>query len=109
MSVFDTDILEPVIICRKCGVTRLCFDDSQRGHNGNLIPLEFESKQVHKCDISDPFPCIHCDSPIYLDRKILSPTGRRIPLNLETGEYHLCTKKQRTAEELHFFNKRSIQ
>ena len=102
MSIFDT-----FIICRKCGITRICFDDSQRGPTGNLIPLCYETKEIHSCDLSETFPCSHCDEQIYLDRKVLSPTGKRISLNALDGKYHYCNRNERTAEELFFFKQKA--
>ena len=86
--------LAPVIICNKCQIKRITFDVSQRGPNGGLIPLDFGTMDVHKCDISYSFPCQHCDEQIYLDRKVLSPSGRRIPLDVLDGRPHDCNEKK---------------
>lgn len=94
---------EITILCRRCRIVRICFDDSQRGPAGNLIPLCYETKVIHRCDLSETFPCQYCDEQIYLDRKVLSPSGKRIPLNALDGTYHYCTRKERTEEELSFF------
>ena len=88
------DNLEPIYICNKCKIKRIAFDGSMRGPNGGLIPLDFGTIDVHKCDISYSFPCKICDEQIYLDRKVLSPTGRRIPLSAIDGRPHECAGKK---------------
>ena len=60
------DELQPVIICRKCGIKRITFMNDKRGPNGGLIPLDFGTMDIHQCDNSYSFPCIHCDEQIYL-------------------------------------------
>ena len=85
--------LEPVIICDKCRITRICFDGSKRGYTGKLIPLDYRTNEVHECDIGYSFPCRHCNEQIYLDKKVLSPLGVRIPLNCTDGRAHVCVKK----------------
>jgi hypothetical protein len=95
-------------ICRKCGITPITFDANQRNDKGVLIPLEAATKRLHECPISKPFKCSWCGQTIYLDKKILSPSGKRIPLNFQTEDYHNCTKKQRPASELRYFKKRGL-
>jgi hypothetical protein len=80
-----SSISDHPIICRKCGIKRITFHDSQRRPNGGLIPIDFGTMEIHQCDLSYSFPCSKCDEQIYLDRKVLSPTGRRIPLDALDG------------------------
>jgi hypothetical protein len=95
-------------IFRKCGITPICFDTKQRNEKGILIPLEVATKQLHQCPISKPFRCQWCGQTIYLNKKILSPSGKRIPLNFQSEDYHCCPKKQRPAAELRYFKKRGL-
>lgn len=91
-------------ICNKCGITPICFDPNKRNENGVFIPLG----QIHPCPISKPFACTYCGKTIYLDKKILSPSGKRIPLDFQTEDYHNCPKKDRPAAELRYFKKRGL-
>jgi hypothetical protein len=84
------DNLERVIICNKCKIKRITFSGEKRGPNGKLIPLNFGTLDIHKCDQSESFPCKTCNEQIYLDNKVLSPTGKRIPLSSIDGRPHDC-------------------
>lgn len=39
------------------------------------------------------FTCKNCGIEIYLDDKVLSPNGKRIPLEFDTDEPHQCAGK----------------
>ena len=92
--MLDNEV-EPVIICRKCRITRICFDGSRRGPHGKLVPMNFHNpEQIHEYDQSYSFPCKNCNEQIYLDKKVLSPSGRRIPLSAIDGRPHDCTEKK---------------
>jgi predicted nucleic-acid-binding Zn-ribbon protein len=87
--------------CHTCGYVRI-----YRDQNGRLREL-FTKKPHEKndCHFSEPFSCKDCGNLIYLDRKILSPTGREVPLNQGLDTYHFCQKKDRPATELRFLEK----
>lgn len=89
--------LENTIICRKCGYVRICFDGTT-GYNGKLVPKEFRTGLVHRCDISEPFQCVRCDEKLYFDKKILSLAGRRKALDYDTGKYHACKGRSDSIE-----------
>lgn len=72
-----SSIFENTIICRKCGYVRICFDGTI-GYNGKLVPKEFRTGEIHRCDIGDPFECLRCQEKVYFDKKVLSVNGRRI-------------------------------
>jgi hypothetical protein len=95
-------------ICRNCGITPICFDPNQRIEKGILIPLVVATHKLHKCPISKPFRCDWCGQTLYLDKKVLSPSGKRIPLDYNTETYHNCPKKERPASELRYFKKRGL-
>ena len=40
-----------------------------------------------------------CDTEIYFDWAIRSPSGKQIPLELDTGLPHDCSKKNQTQEK----------
>ena len=71
-----SSLSDHTIICRRCGVTRIFFDETQRGYNNVLIPLEYKTLRPHDCDISYPFFCERCeDTKLYFDRKVTNLRG----------------------------------
>ena len=84
------------IICSRCRVTRIFFDETQRGYNNVLIPLEYKyghSLRPHDCDYSYPFRCQWCDAKLVFNRKIRTDKGTLIPLHFEDDVFHECPKK----------------
>jgi hypothetical protein len=91
--MIDSD-LSPVYICRKCRVKRITFDNSRRGKKGKLIPMEFtDPTRIHVCEQSLQFPCRRCGELIFLDEKVLSPLGKKIPLSAMDSKPHDCPTK----------------
>lgn len=82
--------LPTTIICDKCRYTWVEFDPERKGKNGGLVPIEHRTGLPHDCSFSYPYYC-NCGELIYFDNKILSPNGRRIPLNFEEDTYHFCS------------------
>jgi Pyridine nucleotide-disulphide oxidoreductase len=74
--------------CRRCGYIRIYF------LLGHALPFEYRNNSIHYCEVSESHPCIYCEESVYLDRRVLSPTGKRIPLNVTDGKYHVCKGKR---------------
>ena len=90
-------LFENTIMCKRCGYVRLCFDGTI-GYNGKLVPKEFRTGLVHKCDVSSPFECVRCNETLYFDRRVLSASGKRIALNQTDGKYHICNGRSDSIE-----------
>ena len=87
-----SSLSDHTIICSRCRVTRIFFDETQRGYNKVLIPLEYKTLRPHDCDISYPFFCVRCeDTKLYFDRKVTNLRGGLIALEFETNLPHVCT------------------
>jgi hypothetical protein len=97
----------PTIMCKTCEYVWIYFGPKRRGKSGGLVPLEKRTGNPHDCDFSEPYYC-NCGELIYQDRKILSPTGRRIPLNHGLDTYHYCDK-QRSPDEVRFLKNRGLE
>jgi len=73
--------------------------DDHISPKGKRIPMqvvpEGEEPRTHNCPNarSKPFECQDCNQKIYLDSTRKSPSGKRIPLDAATGEYHQCPAK----------------
>ena len=78
-----SSLADRTIICNRCRVTRIFFDDTQRGYNNVLIPLEYRTFKPHNCDISYPFFCEWCNTKLYHDKKIRTDSGKLIPIQFE--------------------------
>ena len=89
-----SSLSERTIICSRCGITRICFNDNYRNHNNVLIPLEYyHSMRPHDCDISLPFWCNWCDCKLYHDKKIRNDNNVLIPIQFDDDTFHVCPKK----------------
>ena len=79
------------MMCYGCRYTQVMVKQGQRDKTKNSIRILFEVRTglPHDCDFSDPKYC-KCGSMIYFDNKILSATGRKIPLNYDQDTYHYC-------------------
>lgn len=94
-----SSLSERTIICSRCRVTRIFFDNTQRGYNNLLIPLEYRygsAFRPHDCDISYPFFCVHegCNTKLYYDRKVRNLRGGLIAMEFETDLPHeVCPGK----------------
>jgi hypothetical protein len=83
------------IMCERCLYVAIYFDPNQRGENGGLVPLEERTGLPHLCDFSYPKPCKHCGRQVYTDRKIVSLSGKIIPLDYGEDTYHFCKERPR--------------
>ena len=79
-------------MCPLCGYMEVFFKPGIRDANGFRIPHD-RWGNIHHCDFTIVFPCELCGDKVYLDKKVLSPTGRRIPLNYGSDDYHWCRCK----------------
>lgn len=85
--------LDNTIICNRCRVTRIFFNETQRGHNNVLIPLEYRTLRKHDCPYSYPFFCQWCDAKLVFNREIRADNGKLVPLHFEDDRFHVCPKK----------------
>jgi hypothetical protein len=91
-----SSLSDHTIICSRCRVTRIFFDNTQRGYNNMLIPLEVSTLKPHDCGMSYPFFCNHdgCNTKLYYDRKVTNLRGGLIALEYETDLPHICPGKK---------------
>jgi hypothetical protein len=82
----------PTIMCERCRYVRIYFDQKQRNKNSVLIPLEWRTGLKHDCLQSIPKYC-PCGILIYFDDKVLSATGKKIPLQYSDDCYHFCKEE----------------
>ena len=80
------------MMCRVCRYVD-CYFMLGRGADRNRRLYEVRTNEPHNCDFSEPFSCKECGNLIYLDNKVLSPTGKMIPLNYEDLCYHFCDRR----------------
>ena len=83
----SNSIFEPVILCKKCGYVRIEWVEE------HALPIEWKTKEIHYCEVSESFPCLRCSQTVYYDCRVLSPENRRIKLDQTTGKYHVCNKQ----------------
>ena len=76
--------LDRYMMCETCGWVLLEWSKERNGL------VEFRTGKKHECDQSRVYNCQHCNAPIYLDKKVLSLDGRRIPLDFQSDRYHFC-------------------
>jgi hypothetical protein len=73
------------MMCHRCGYVQV---ELKRSHGIRTL-YEVRTGLPHNCDFGEPKYC-KCGSLIYFDNKILSPTGKMIPLNYDEDSYHFC-------------------
>jgi hypothetical protein len=95
------------IACEKCRYTWITFDPKREGNNGRLVPIEHRTGLIHDCSFNYPYYC-HCGKLIYTDQKVLSPTGKMIPLDYDLDTYHYCDK-QGSSGEVQFLKKSGLE
>ncbi len=94
-------------ICKNCGKAIRWFKDTE---NDKWIPLEFNcdleyetpedvdmnevAQWRHKCNKTGVLKCNKgCGAEIYFDPNNTSPSGKLIPIEVETHENHTCTPR----------------
>ena len=80
------------MMCDKDGYVQIYFKRGVRDQNGVRIPFEVRTGLRHDCDFSYPWVCKICNRLIYTDKKILSPSGRRILLNWKRYIHYCDTR-----------------
>jgi hypothetical protein len=80
------------MMCDRCRYVQV---EVKRGHGVRSL-YETRTGLPHNCDFSEPKYC-PCGTLIYLDSKVLSPTGKMIPLNYSDDCYHFCKEVKMNA------------
>jgi len=94
--------------CRQCG-EEICFSIEHRSDSGKYIPLDYLTRDPHKCKETEParISCNSCGALIYFDEKRLSVSGKMIPIEYETDQPHQCTSnnvKCKTCKQWIYFD-----
>ena len=74
------------MMCQRCGYVQVVV----RLGRGVRTLYEKRTGLPHNCDFSEKKQC-QCGQLIYFDSKVLSPTGKMIPLNFQSDTYHFCS------------------
>jgi len=72
-----------------CRICRYVDTEVRHDGNGNRTLYETRTGNPHNCDYSTP-KCCPCGVLIFLDNKVLSLSGKMIPLEYESETYHFC-------------------
>ena len=75
------------MMCHRC---RYVDVELKQGHGVRTV-YEGRTCLAHDCDQSVPGHC-PCGTLIYFDNKVLSPSGKMIPLNYSDDCYHFCNE-----------------
>ena len=77
------------MMCQRCRYVQVVVRLG-RG-DGSRTLFEKRTGLPHDCPHSEPKQC-PCGILIYFDNKVLSPTGKMIPLSYEDDCYHFCNE-----------------
>ena len=82
------------MMCHRC---RYVDVELKQGHGIRNL-YETRTGLPHNCDHSVPKYCPEpCNTLIYFDDKVLSATGKMIPLNYSDDCYHFCKEDKTKA------------